>query len=79
MFDTISNFFSSIWDIIQSIGSFITQFIQGIITLFKVLPTVISTASQAMGYLPSVIAAFGAITITISIIFIVVGRDTGGA
>lgn len=70
-------FFGSLWDIISSVIEFFKSLVTGLITLFKLIPQILSTTTSAIGYLPSIIVVFATLTITISVIFIIVGRDTG--
>lgn len=70
-------FFGSIWDIIQSVLEFFKSLVSGLFTLLKLIPQLIATTTSAIGYLPSVIIVFATLTIAISVIFIVVGRETG--
>lgn len=77
MIQTIGNFFNSIWSIIQSIVSFVVSLVQGLITMITSLPQILATATQAIGYLPAILTAFATLTITISIIYLIIGRNTG--
>lgn len=77
MLEWMQNAFAALWDIINSIIRFITSVIDGIINIFRILPSIISVATNSLGYLPSMLAAFAAITIAVSVIYLIVGRNTG--
>lgn len=78
MLETISNFFNWFVDLFQTIADFIVNTILGLGNIIKSIPMVISMLTQSIGYLPSTIAAFATITITISVVYLLVGRETGG-
>lgn len=74
----MASFFSSLWDIISSVIEFFKSFIEGLFTFLKLLPGLVAQATSAIGYLPSLVIVFATLTITISVIMIIVGRETGG-
>lgn len=78
MLDTIVNGFNWIMDLLQTIADFIVNTIMGLGNIIKSIPMVISMLTQSIGYLPTTIAAFATITITISVVYLLVGRQTGG-
>lgn len=78
MLDTIVNGFNWIMDLLQTIADFIVNTILGLDNIIKSIPMVISMITESIGYLPSTIAAFATITITISVVYLLVGRQTGG-
>lgn len=69
--DSISSMFQGIWD-------FVTGLIENFIQFFEYLGTAASLAYNLVGSLPTWLSAFGLATILISVIFMVLGRDTGG-
>lgn len=78
MLDTLVNGFNWIMDLLQTIADFIVNTIMGLGNIIKSIPMVISMLTQSIGYLPTTIAAFATITITISVVYLLVGRQTGG-
>lgn len=78
MFDQIINFFEWIVDTVTTLFNFFGSVVSGLFNIIKSLPMVVSMLTGVIGYLPSTIAAFATITITISIVYLIVGRDTGG-
>ena len=78
MFEAFSNFVNYFKDIISAIFAFVQSLITGLIQVFKAIPSAIQMLTQSIGYLPSTLAVFATLTITISVIYLVIGRDTGG-
>ena len=78
MFDTIKNFFLWIYNLIVDIVGFITSLVTGLINVLKSIPQILTFITSAIGFLPSVLAVFARLTITISIIYLIVGRNSGG-
>lgn len=78
MIEAFQNFAQWIVDLGRMLGDFLLNVINGLLQLFKMLPVVTSVTSASITYLPSILAAFVAITITILIVFLIVGRESGG-
>lgn len=78
MLDSLVNGFNWIMDLLQTIADFIVNTILGLGNIIKSIPMVISMLTDSIGYLPDTIAAFATITITISVVYLLVGRQTGG-
>lgn len=74
----MNNFFTWFVDLVTSLVSFLWSLIEGLLRLISLIPTAVTVLTNSIGYLPSILAAFAAATITISVIFIIVGRDEGG-
>lgn len=75
---SLNNFFTWFVDLVTSLVSFVFQLIEGLLRLIGLIPTAVSVLTNSIGYLPSILAAFAAATITICVIFVIVGRDEGG-
>lgn len=71
-FDWIVNFLQNIWD-------FITDFFERTIMLLTYIRLAAQLALDLISAMPSWLQAFGAITLTVSIVYIILGRQTGGA
>lgn len=69
---------NAILEIVGNICSFVVQMITGIIQLLSLIPQCVATLTQAIGFVPSIVSGFAAVTITVSVIFIIVGRESGG-
>lgn len=78
MLDMIKNFFDWIVDIVTSLWSFLESFFRGLTDLFRIVPQAISYLTSSLGYLPSTLIVFATLTISISVIYLIVGRNTGG-
>lgn len=70
-FDWIVNFFQNIWD-------FISDFFERILMLITYVRLAAQLFLDLIAAMPSWLQAFGVITLTVSIIYIVLGRQTGG-
>lgn len=62
----------------MSLVSFLVEMIEGLLRLIALIPTAVTSLTTGVGYLPSILATFAAATITISVIFVIVGRESGG-
>lgn len=78
MLETLSNFFSWIIDTVSTLFDFLMSIISGLFNIIKSIPLVVTMLTGSIGYLPSTLAAFATITITISVVYLIVGRQTGG-
>lgn len=78
MLDTIKNFFLWIYNLIVDIIGFITSLVTGLINVLKSIPQILTFITSSIGFLPSVLSVFATLTITISIIYLIVGRQSGG-
>lgn len=74
----IFDFFKQIADFIGSIITFITQMVEGVITLLMLLPKCVTLLTDSIGALPAILVAFATVTITVCVIFIILGREHGG-
>lgn len=68
----------SLLDGLQTIFDFVVSLVTGLIEVVKFLPRVFSTLFSSIGQMPSFLTAFAVLTVTILILYIVVGRDNGG-
>lgn len=78
MFEWIQNISQWFIDIFNSVWTFIESLIKGIADLFSVIPQAVTYLTSALGYLPSTLVVFATLSITISVIYLIVGRNTGG-
>lgn len=68
-------------DIIQTFAgviNFILTLYEGVKTLFEMLPSLIADMTSAVGFLPMVLTTFFGVSVTVTIIFLLVGRGQGG-
>lgn len=78
MLDTISNAFEWIVDLFRTLADFVVNIIMGLANIVTSIPMVVDMLSKSITYLPATVAAFASLTITISIVYLLVGRNTGG-
>lgn len=68
------DFFRSLGEIITSIVDFVIDFFKGIVEFFVNLPDYIETITLYVEILPDSIKAIAVMTISLTLIFVVVGR-----
>ena len=78
MLQWIQDFFTSIGNMIGGLLNLIVTAGQGLLTLVQMLPSLISDMSFAVGLLPTVLVTFFSISLTVTIIYLILGRGTGG-
>lgn len=74
----IIDFLSSIGSALSSLFSLLASAIMGLLQIFKLLPSLIATVTDFMGGMPVIISTFMAITLGVSITFLILGRGEGG-
>lgn len=67
-------FFKSAIDFFEMIIHFITYLVTGLVQLLAMIPKAFALLTYSIGYLPSMLLAFAAVAITISIVFLIIGR-----
>ena len=65
-------------DIISSLINLVISIVEGIIQLLSVIPSAVQLLTMSIGVLPSILVGFATATITVCVIFIIVGRNSGG-
>lgn len=78
MLDSVLNFFEWIVNLFSSIFTLIESTLQGIAGLFKALPSVITYLVGSVSNLPSTLVVFALLTISISVVYLIANRQTGG-
>lgn len=74
----ITNFIDWIKNIIDSVVDFFTGFIENLVLLFKYIGIAANMAYDLIAGLPDWLQVFGTVTIVVSVIFMILGRETGG-
>ena len=74
----IIDFFQGLIEIIGSLINLLLNLVRGIIQLIFLIPSAVTLLTTSIGVLPSILVGFATATITISVIFIIVGRNAGG-
>lgn len=77
MITAIQNFFNWIVDIFSTVITFLSHTIQGLISFFRMIPKVFHIVGTSISYIPEMFIAFVGITVAISIIYLIVGRQAG--
>lgn len=75
IFNWLQSFAQSILDAVVSIFSLIGNLLSALFDLVKMLPTVISTITLSIGFLPSMLLVFASLSITVSVIMLIAGRN----
>lgn len=78
MVDSFQNFFQWFADIFESIWTFLESLFRGVGDMLKALPSAITFLTSGVGNLPPVVAVFATLTITISVVYLIANRETGG-
>ena len=68
------NALKSIMDFFGTILDMVKYLVTGLVQLFALIPQAFSMLTYSIGFLPSVLLAFAAVAITLSIIYLIVGR-----
>ena len=67
-------FFKSIISTISTLFDFVTYLINGLVQLFAMIPSGFALLSYSIGFLPTVLLAFASVAITLSIVYLIIGR-----
>lgn len=68
------NALKSIMDFFGTILDMVKYLVTGLVQLFFLIPQAFAMLTYSIGFLPSVLLAFAAVAITLSIIYLIVGR-----
>lgn len=74
----ITDFIDWIKNLIDTVVDFFTGFIENLVLLFKYIGIAANMAYDLIAGLPDWLQVFGTVTIVVSVIFMILGRDTGG-
>lgn len=75
----VIDFLKQIVEFIGMLIDFAVQLVTGLFDLLKLIPHAVSLLTESLGILPAFLVAFAGVTITVSVIFIIVGRESGGS
>ena len=76
--DAILDWFDWFSEVITSVFDWFSDFLENLLNLFKYLGQAVELTGGIISTLPDWLQVFGTITITVSVIFIILGRSTGG-
>lgn len=77
MLNWFVNFGSSILEVCTSLFGFLISLVKGLFELISMLPSIITLLVDSIGFLPSVVSLFASLSIMISIIYLIAGRNNG--
>lgn len=67
-------FFKSILNAITTVFDMLSYLVTGLFQLFAMIPTGFKMITYSIGFLPTVLLAFASVAITLSIIYLIIGR-----
>ena len=76
--DAILDWFDWVSDVIESVFDYFTDFLENLMNLFRYLGHSVDLTGSLIASLPGWLQVFGTITITVCVIYIILGRSTGG-
>ena len=76
--DFLFSFVDFITNTINSVWSFFTGIVDNTILLLKYIGVASRMAYQLVDTLPAWLKAFGTVTVIVSILYMILGRNTGG-
>ena len=68
------NFFEGVYSFFKTILDMVTYLVTGLVQLFAMIPQAVGMLTYSICFLPSMLLAFAAVAITLSIVFLIVGR-----
>lgn len=74
----IIDFLKELGSFFQTLIDMVVNLIQQLITFVMLIPVGVNMLVTSVGYLPSILIVFATLSITISVIYLVLGRGQGG-
>lgn len=74
----IIDFLKQLFEIVASLIDFLVTAVMGLLSIVGQLPTLLNTVTNVASGLPTILAGFVGATLTISIIYLLLGRGQGG-
>ena len=71
------SFFQDISQMLSGVVNFVVTLVDGLLSLIKMLPSLIADMTTAVGFLPMVLTTFFGVSVTVTIIFLIAGRGQG--
>ena len=68
------NFFNSVLNFFKTFLDMLSYLATGLVQMFLMIPKAFTMLTYSIGFLPSVLLAFAAVAITISIVYLIMGR-----
>lgn len=76
--DAVLNWFDWVSEVIESVFDWFSDFLENLLNLFEYLGQAVELTGSLIAALPPWLQVFATITITVSVVFIILGRSTGG-
>jgi hypothetical protein len=67
-------FFKSILNAITTAFDMLSYLVTGLVQLFAMIPSGFAMLTYSIGFLPTVLLAFASVAITLSIVYLIIGR-----
>ena len=67
-------FFTSMLNAITTLFDMVSYLVTGLVQLFAMIPSGFALLTYSIGFLPTVLLAFASVAITISIVYLIIGR-----
>lgn len=67
-------FFKSILNAITTAFDMLSYLVTGLVQLFVMIPSGFAMLTYSIGFLPTVLLAFASVAITLSIVYLIIGR-----
>lgn len=74
----IIDFLKELGNFFQTLIDMVVNLIQQLLTFIMLIPVGVSMLITSVGYLPSILIVFATLSITVSVIYLVLGRGQGG-
>lgn len=74
-FSWIQSAFESIVDIFESVIQLVLSIGESLFDLIKMIPAVVTMVTSSIGYLPSMLILFAGLSITVSVVYLIAGRN----
>lgn len=76
MLDWLINAFNSLCSVVMSVIQLVISLLKSVFDLIMLLPSIVSLLVDSIGFLPSVVSLFAVLSISVSVIYLVAGRNT---
>lgn len=70
-------FFASLWDFIKMIVGLVINLVKSLISLVEMLITTVANTTTLIATLPPWLIAFATATLTVAVLYIILGRENG--
>ena len=74
----IIDFLKELVSFFQTLIDMVVNLIQQLLTFIMLIPVGVNMLITSVGYLPSILIVFATLSITVSVIYLVLGRGQGG-